>query len=483
MNRSTGVKKNILSVIGKGDILFIVPPFVTTRTPIMGPHILQNIAREQGYQAELLYLNLLLASIIGTGQYESIGYGQPYRMLGERLFARSAYGLPPLGKSPGLCENSSLSVFGNGRAYPIDEFEYKYYKTAAFDLDTFYKIESLCKSFIEEVTQVIASLDFKIVGFSSNWEQNNCCIAIIDRLKTLQPNIITLMGGSNCEGQMAQGIASLSPAIDYIFSGESESTFADFLKGFKASCLPSERIIEGEPVEDLDNLPLPDYDSYFEQIAGFFHDNPPKGIAIGYETSRGCWWAQKSKCSFCAVPHLPSFRRKSINKVVQDLKRIKKSSPDKMLLIADNIMPHDYHKELLPVIGKNKKEFSSLACLLRADLNLKDLVNLKNANINAIFPGIESLSNNLLKLMNKGTSVGKNILFYEMQCLSGYTAIGYYSGDFLVIKYRIMERIFSYAGARQTRRLLRKKNENYICALFFIKSGMEYLRFCFSAPR
>lgn len=45
MNQLTDIKKNILSVLNEGDILFIVPPFVTSRTPIMGPHILQSIAQ------------------------------------------------------------------------------------------------------------------------------------------------------------------------------------------------------------------------------------------------------------------------------------------------------------------------------------------------------------------------------------------------------------------------------------------------------
>ena len=250
--------------MSKGDILLIVPPFVTCRTPILGPHILQAIAMEEGYQANILYLNLILASIIGTEQYESISYGQPFRMLGERLFARSAYGLPPLGNSPELCKNPA--GFGNGNEYPLEEFEYKYYKTADFNLNTFYEIEKHCNSVIEEVAQAIASLDYKIVGCSSNWEQTNCCIALINNIKKFQPNIITLMGGSNCEGQMAEGIASLSPSIDYIFSGESEITFAGFLNNFNTGELPAERIIKGEPIENLDRIPLPDYSDYFDVI-------------------------------------------------------------------------------------------------------------------------------------------------------------------------------------------------------------------------
>ncbi len=416
MNQLTDIKENILSVLKGGDILFIVPPFVTARTPILGPHILRSIAQEHGFKTDILHLNLLLASIIGIDLYESICYGQPFRMLGERLFAGSAYGLPPLGKSPELCLDPAKSVFGNGQKYPLEEFEYKYYKTAEFDHDTFLKIEATCRSFIEEVTQAVASLDYKIVGCSANWEQNNCSIALIDRLKNLQPGIITLMGGSNCEDQMAEGVASLSDSIDYIFSGESETTFAGFLKQYEAGDLPGERIIVGQPVEDLDNLPLPDYHSYFEQLAGFFHNDPPKGIAIGYETSRGCW---HGKCFFCGMNGKRGRpRQKEAKKVVGELAQINNRYPGKGILLIDKLMPPAYQEELLPLLVE-KGGAAPITCEHRPNPDLHELINLKKAGINVVKFGIETLSTDLLKRMNKGVTAHENILLLRNAAVSG----------------------------------------------------------------
>ena len=123
------IRTRLSSVLNGGDLLLIVPPVVTSRIPILGPHILQAIAREQGYQAEVLYLNLLLAAMIGVETYERLSYGQPFRATGERLFARSAYNLSPLGNSPELCLDPVQSIFGASQSYPFDEFEYKYYTT------------------------------------------------------------------------------------------------------------------------------------------------------------------------------------------------------------------------------------------------------------------------------------------------------------------------------------------------------------------
>ncbi len=416
MNQLNDIKKNILSVLNEGDILFIVPPFVTARTPIMGPHILQSIAREHGYKTDILHLNLLLASIIGVDLYESICYGQPFRMLGERLFARSAHSLPPLGKSPELCLDPAKSVFGKELQYPIEAFEYKYYKITDFDLDTFLKIEAICKSFIEEVAQTIASIDYKMVGCSSNWEQNNCCVALINGLKKIQPKVLTLIGGSNCEDQMAKGIASLSDSIDYIFSGESESTFAGFLKGHKAGELPAGRIIKGQPLEDLDNIPLPEFDSYFEQIDCFFENNPPKGIAVGYETSRGCWYG---KCFFCGMNgKRGSFRQKAVKKVSVELGQINDRYPGHGILFIDKLMSPSYREELLPLLVE-KKGTSPLTCEHRPDPYLHDLVNLKKAGINVVKFGIETLPTGLLQLMNKGVTASENILLLRNAAVFG----------------------------------------------------------------
>lgn len=406
----------IHTAIGNGEILFIVPPFVTTRTPILGPHILQSIAREKGYKTDILYVNLLLASIIGLDLYESICYGQPFRMLGERLFARSAYGLPPLGKSPELCLNPAESVFGDNPPHSIEQFEYKYYNISDFNLDTFFNIETICKSFIEEVSKTISTLDYKMVGCSSNWEQNNCCIALLNKLKTLQPGIITLIGGSNCEEQMAEGIASLTPSIDYIFSGESETTFTDFLKNHKIGKLPSERIIKGEPLENLDTIPLPDYESYFHQIECFFNDNPPKGIAIGYETSRGCWY---KKCFFCGMNgKRGGFRQKAVKKVSAELGQIQDRYPGQGILFIDKLMPPSYQEELLPLMVE-KQSTSPITCEHRPIPDIRQLMNLKKAGINVVKFGIETLSTGLLKQMNKGVTASENILLLRNAAISG----------------------------------------------------------------
>ena len=58
------------------------------------------------------------------------------------------------------------------------------------------------------------------------------------------------------------------------------------------------------PVDDLDELPVPDYTDYSTALAAL--GDPPDGaVVIPVETSRGCWWSVRGPCRFCGIvgPH------------------------------------------------------------------------------------------------------------------------------------------------------------------------------------
>lgn len=404
MQQLKSIKEKIHSVIGDGEILFIVTPFGSSKCPTLGPHIIESYAKKIGYKTDILYLNTLLSSIIGFDLYERIAHAPLFWMLGERLFARSSYRLPPLGKSPEFCSDEAMTISGNKKQH-IKMF----YETEVVELDTYKKTEAICKSFMDEVIPVIASMNYKIIGCSIMWEQTNCSIALLDGIKNLCPGTITILGGAKCEGEMAEGIVSLSKAIDYVFSGESELSFSYFLKSYSSGELPSQRIIYGKPLHDLDGIPLPNYECFFKQRACFHGDKSPNARVIRYETSRGCWWGQKRKCSFCCISSI-TFRQKSEKKVLKELGHITNHYPGAAIAMSDNNMPISYNKELLSSLGK-REDFPSISYFLKTHLHLQDLVNLKKARIEVITAGIETLSTGLLKLMNKGTTGKQNLLF------------------------------------------------------------------------
>lgn len=320
------------------------------------------VAREMGYKAEILYANILLASLIGEDIYDNMSkfaYDRRWMKLGERLFARSAHGLPPLGLDARSGDDESQCIGNLEKKVKVS------YENLDFNHERLLEIEALCAGFIQEAGPVIASLGYKMVGCTSTLEQNNSTVALLNGIKNHNPHIITLVGGANCEGEMAEGIVSLSKNIDYVFSGESELSLKEFLTGFSQGRLPSEKIIRGEPIADLNTLPLPDYDSYFQQSLQFLGENDKRQRVISYETSRSCWRAKKGRCFFCGgIVNNHLFRQKSVETVLKDLDIIIRDYAVTNILMTDNIVPHFYYKELLPSWRKKgrrqerKKELS-----------------------------------------------------------------------------------------------------------------------------
>ncbi len=403
------IKKDILSVLEGGDILFIVPPFAIREYAILGPHILQSVAREKGYKTEVLYAGLLLVSVLGEETYDEISrlpYNLRWMKLGERLFARAAHGLPPLGSHAEAIVDETVCFTGNDRRHETVSYE-----PMDFDRDRFLEIEALCVSFVEDVVRAVISFDYKIVGCTSTLEQNNSSVAILKGIKKKRPGIVTLMGGANCDRQMAEGVASLSEEIDHVFSGESELSFRAFLAGYSEGAPPPPRIITGEPLTDLNTLPLPDYGDFIKQVDHAPGGNPPANVVIAYETSRGCWRGEKRKCSFCGgdFKHF-RFRQKTEEKVIEDLESIARLYPPVTgILMTDNIVPHSYYTKLLPHLSR-RKNFPAIWYQENTKLKLKDLLNLRKARIRSVLFGIDALSTDLLKLMNKGVTARHNLI-------------------------------------------------------------------------
>jgi len=398
------IQAQIDSVLTGGDILFIVPPFATAKHAVLGVHLLQTIARQQGLKADILYLNALLAAVIGNERFETISispFETLWRMEHERLFARSAYGLPPLGHAAEACLNETASLYG-----AADDRPPQFYGASPLDLDELRRLEALCAEFIAEAVEAIAAQRYAIVGCTARTGQTNCSVALLNGIKRRRPDTVTIIGGTHCKGRLAQGIASLSQSIDYVFSGESEAAFSEFLRQYAAGTLPEERVIPGSPLPDLDALPLPDYADFFEQTARFRGEEALRETAASYETSRGCWWGAREGCHFCGE-HEPA-RQKSPRIVLRDLAQMRQDSRINAIYMCDIAMPLSYHREVVPNFENSAGELQ-IHYQAKANLSLRDLINLKQAHIAQFTIGIEALSSGLLAVMHKGTASRDNL--------------------------------------------------------------------------
>jgi len=384
------------SLLGDADALIVVPPFAGLDRPSLGVHVIQACARESGYRVNVLYANLVHAARMGELNYEAVCYAPTTDLIGERFFARTAYGVPPFGQGAVLRQES----FERG---PAEE---------AMDLAELRRLESEAASWVDEVAAAIARHDYKVVGCTSTFEQTAASIALLGRIKTLRPDIITIMGGANCDGEMAEGIISLGGMIDFIFAGECEISFPEFLGQVLVGKPPQEKIVNGQPCFDMDSIPTPDFAEFYEQ---FRHWLPKSLVAesdnvwLPYEGSRGCWWGEKHHCTFCGINgSTMKFREKSPEKVIAELRTQLAKHPSKKVCMVDNIMPHNYFRTLIPRLSD---ELPGLHMFYeqKANLSLDQVVALRQAGIAVIQPGIEALSTPLLRRMDKGVSARQNV--------------------------------------------------------------------------
>ncbi|GHG97259.1 RiPP maturation radical SAM C-methyltransferase [Comamonas sp. JC664] len=401
-----------LSDLAPADALLILPPFAGFSYGGLGVHLLQACAREAGLEARVLYANLHLAGEVGQRTYVDMAcdYACTPELFGERFFARAAFDRPALA----LPEDGSQDERFTGA---IAQFGMR------LDLARMRELEARAYDWADRMGQAIARCGFPVVGASTTFEQTAAAIALLRAVKRHRPETVTLLGGANCEGEMAQGLASTGAPVDYIFSGESEAAFVELLRELRAGRRPEPRIITSAMRRDMDALPRPRYEEYYAQRERLLKNlgDPAQETYVLYETSRGCWWGELHHCTFCGLNGLGmKFREKSPERVLTDLKALLDDHPTKRVWLTDNIMPTSYFRTLLPRLAEELPGVE-LFYEEKANLSLDKVMLLRAAGVTHIQPGIEALSTPLLKRMNKGVSAAQNIAMLRYTRAAGVT--------------------------------------------------------------
>lgn len=393
------VPYDVSDVLRPARVLIIVPPFAFIDRPALGVHLLQGVGRRLGIDVQVLYANMLFAGFVGHDLYDALSTMSYSLFMGERLFARAAFGVPPMG-------------YDNGE--PIDEVfaAARRRRDVHPQLSTHHmlNVEMRMDEYLESFVPAIAAGGYDVIGCSTSFEQTAASLAILAGVKRHAPGIMTILGGANCEAEMATGLAKLSNDVDVIFAGESEATFGAFLEALQRGERTAERIIVGAPCTDLDALPTPDYSDYYAQLHAFLPDSRwQTATAINYETSRGCWWGQKNHCTFCGLNGQGmTMREKSPDRVLAELEQLLARHPNRTVTMTDNIMPHAYWKTLIPRLPEALPNVR-IMYEQKANLTLRNVTDLASAGIREIQPGIEALSTDLLRLMDKGTTCAQNL--------------------------------------------------------------------------
>jgi ribosomal peptide maturation radical SAM protein 1 len=384
-------------ILRAADALVIVPPFWSLYTPSLGPHLLQASAKEAGLEVAVFYAGLALTGEIGETAYCTMVASLDRRDLTcERFFANAAHGLPVLGQH--------VERFRDGWEGSPWDFE-----LPRMPWSELVRHAEGTGAWCDAVAAAVAGARYRLVGCSVVTEQRSAAVALLSRIKRLNPEIVTVIGGAACHGEMAEGIASLSGSVDYVFSGEGEAEFPGFLRRVVDGARPSTRIIAGTPWVDLDSLPRVRFDDYLQQVGYFMPDVAPEHLSLPFESSRGCWWGRKQQCTFCGNdPGGVPYRERSPGVILRELEALAAGFPKSGLHAIDSAMPPSYLRTVIPELPGRCPNLR-LFYEVKANLSLNDVLALRRAGVAKIQAGIESLSTPLLKRMHKGVTAAQNI--------------------------------------------------------------------------
>ncbi len=268
--------------------------------------------------------------------------------------------------------------------------------------------------------------DADVVGFTSMFAQTMPGLAVARVIKDINPDVLTVMGGANCEAPMGAVLAAHADQLDFVFSGPALCTFPEFLRCVADGETERAHAIPG--VVSRQNVSDPrfrtalgrerDIEEYFEADYSAFADSFDKMAAatgetleplLFFETSRGCWWGERSHCTFCGLNGLGlGFRSMTPDTALRQFEWLFRHAPwCTNFNCTDNIMPMDYLTEVFPRL--KTPAGVRLFYEVKVGLDQEDLKTMAAAGVTAIQPGIEALNTGTLKLMRKGTSVFQNL--------------------------------------------------------------------------
>ena len=413
-------------------------PYAAISHPSLALGLLKSALTAAGIRAEVLDANLLFAEYIGLPAYRMVTSISTLYLLGEWTFAQAAF--PDHATDEQAYVQRLVAAIGDGAA--LSWLNQKKPEEIQRDL---LAVRSAATDFTQRLAQRVMARHPRIVGCTSTLVQHVPSLALLRAVRNCSEEVATLIGGANCEQEMGVVTVREFPWVDLVFSGEADEEFPRLCRRLldHDRQLPGSALLPGvisrsravsltrqgrvtEPnipratVHHLDNVPVPDYAEYFD----CFKTSPlQEAIVPGLlvESSRGCWWWGQGHtgCVFCGMNGVGKvFRSKSPDRVVDEMEQLSSTYALRRFEAVDTILDMTYFENVLPRLAVLNPPYD-IFYETKANLSREQVRRLAAAGVHWIQPGIESLDDALLRLMNKGTTALINVQLLKYVCEFG----------------------------------------------------------------
>jgi hypothetical protein len=396
-------------------IALVFPPSVLPLNPPLGlaqllAHLRERGVEVRGFDLNLRYRELMLRRVLEGEIVLKLRNRLP-PPVNEILLDRSAEVLKGE-KGEEFFVARRYSQYAGFYRYAFDELDQTFVDIACRAL--YGESDPWVDTFLSELTEPVRAFKPEMVGFSLLFSKQILFALMLARgFKAEGLSIVAggpaaflvpeaFFGTLNVKGHSVE----VGDLVDFVVVGEGEVPMAALAEGSKGpSEIPGlayrrDRLHEneGRVVEDLNALPVPDYGDF--DLPAYYSPSPVLPLAA----SRGCYWR---RCSFC-VHHKSylSYRTKSAERVVEEMEDLQKWHGGKHFSFVDEMIhPKQFEKLSEALITADLgARFYALAKPTKA-FNRPLLRKMHRAGVRALLWGVESGSQRLLDLMEKGTKV------------------------------------------------------------------------------
>ncbi|MCG9966569.1 RiPP maturation radical SAM C-methyltransferase [Pelotomaculum terephthalicicum JT] len=411
--------ENFRLPLAPADVCLVCMPYCDPELPSLALGLLQAVLMEGGIEARSIYANLLFCEELGVALYERNHPGDSHLPLAEWSFAATAF--PEFQPDENHFVGEIHARIGGLRKQSLEECRAEL---------RFIRLQA--ERFTTRLAAQILKLSPRIVGCTSSLFQRVPSLALLRKIRELNPDVITIMGGADCETVMGRATHQHFPWVDFVVSGEGEDLILPLAKSIFefGRRIPPEALPEGvfaPPHRQFgypgakqngdEGLPRAVAGSFERQITPVYQDYfdtlrslPAMGKIVRpglpIQASRGCW---HGKCKFCGLntPRIP-YRSRPAAGVLAELEELSRRYGVEHFEFLDNILDMRYFRDLIPELIRRGAPYK-MFYEIRSNLSKKHFKMMREAGIAWCQPGIESLHSEALKAMNKGVAAWQNI--------------------------------------------------------------------------
>lgn len=413
-NFYNNINKNSFNDI---ECLILSMPFVVVNQPTMGVSILKNTLNKGGIKTDVHYPCIPFSVALPTELYNWFGCNV-YDRIGDFFFSEIIFGKNEYREKKMI--NTLCELYKNNR-FPhckdIDNVE-KF-------IEYIPMLRNITQSIIKEIVSLVKQhSNIKIVCCSATFVQLFPSLAVLKEIKNTIPNVTTIIGGCECEGEAAGEIVKNFDFVDYACSGEGDTTLVDLCKTILYKNSLSKNLPHGVYDKDkaisssiesaivMDNdIIRPDHSRYYEELM-YFPQYHKDRLNYTFELSRGCWKGKKSHCTFCGFNgKRMDYRKRQTNDVIEEINNAYNNG-HRIFYATDAVIDLNHMKPIFDFFRKECPD-AIFMCDTVSSLSYKQMEYLSDSGILIITAGIESLHPTHLKLLRKNTNAIDNIAYLK----------------------------------------------------------------------